>query len=282
MTASPPPATANPPPEPGRAAETKRVPALSYFFPAHDEAENIEALVAEGLRELPAMAELFEIICIDDGSRDGTGQIADRLAAEHPDLVRVVHHGVNRGYGAAVRSGLAAARYPLVCFTDGDRQFRVADLASLLHRLAEGHASGAPADVVAGYRIRRADRPIRLVYARVYRACLRLFFGLAVRDPDCACKLFRRSTLEGLRVESGGAFLSAELLIKIGARGGRIVEQGVPHHPRTAGRASGADPRVVARAVRDFWALRLRLWANPRRALQRGAAILPEEDGAGS
>jgi glycosyltransferase involved in cell wall biosynthesis len=282
MTATPLPATAGPRPEPGRPTETNRVPALSYFFPAHDEAENIEALVAEALSELPAMADLFEIVCIDDGSRDGTATIADRLAAEHPDVVRVVHHGVNRGYGAAVRSGLTAARYPLVCFTDGDRQFRVADLASLLYRLGEGHSSGAPADVVAGFRIRRADPPIRLAYARVYRACLRLFFGLTVRDPDCACKLFRRSALAGVRVESGGAFLSAELLIKIGARGGRIVEQGVPHHPRTAGKASGADLRVVARAVRDFWALRLRLWANPRRALRRGAAIIPEEDGAGS
>ena len=268
-------------PGPGAtAAPVLRVPELSYFFPAHDEAENVEALVTEALQELPAMAERFEIICVDDGSRDGTGQIADRLAAEHPGVVRVVHHPVNRGYGAAVRSGLAAARYPLVCFTDGDRQFRVADLASLLRRLADGQPTGPAADVVVGYRIRRADPPLRLAYARVYRACLRLFFGLAVRDPDCACKLFRRSALKGVRVESGGAFLSAELLIKIGRQGGRIVEQGVPHYPRTAGRASGADPRVVARAVRDFWALRLRLWADQRQALRRGAAILPDEEPA--
>ena len=135
---------------------------------------------------------------------------------------------------------------------------------------------------MAGYRIRRADPPVRLAYARVYRACLRLFFGLAVRDPDCACKLFRRSALEDVRVESGGAFLSAELLIKIGARGGRIVEQGVPHYPRTAGRASGADPRVVARAVRDFWALRLRLWANRAAALRRGAGRSSRTDGRAS
>ncbi len=268
-------------PGPGAAlAPVLRVPELSYFFPAHDEAENVEALVAEALQELPAMAERFEVICVDDGSRDGTAQIADRLAAEHPGVVRVVHHPVNRGYGAAVRSGLAAARYPLVCFTDGDRQFRVADLASLLRRLADGQPSGPAADVVVGYRIRRADPPLRLAYARVYRACLRLFFGLAVRDPDCACKLFRRSALEGVRVESGGAFLSAELLIKIGRQGGRIVEQGVPHYPRTAGRASGADPRVVARAVRDFWALRLRLWADQRQALRRGTAILSDEEPA--
>ena len=258
-----------------------RVPALSYFFPAHDEAENIEALVAEALVELATLAQGFEIICVDDGSTDGTAEIADRLAAEHPDVVRVIHHRANLGYGSAVRTGLGAARYPLVCFTDGDRQFRVADLGRLLTRLGQGDDPTVRADVVAGYRIERADPALRLAYARFYRACLRLFFGLTVRDPDCACKLFRRDVLEGVRVESGGAFLSAELLIKIGVRGGVIVEQGVPHHPRTAGRASGADPRVVARAVRDFWALRLRLWVNRTSALRRGRPIIstPEREG---
>jgi glycosyltransferase involved in cell wall biosynthesis len=249
---------------------------LSYFFPAHDEAENIAALVEEALVELTRLAERFEIVCVDDGSTDGTAAIADALAAAHPDIVRVVHHVTNQGYGAAVRSGLRAARYPLICFTDGDRQFRVADLARLLGRLEATRDEGRPADVVAGYRIRRADPPLRLAYARVYRACLRLFFGLSVRDPDCACKLFRREALAGVNVESGGAFLSAELLIKVGRRGGLIAEQGVPHHPRTAGRASGAHPRVVARAVRDFWALRLRLWADPESALRRGAPLLVE------
>ena len=253
--------------------------ALSYFFPAHDEVENIEALVEEALRELADLADSFEVICVDDGSRDGTAALADRLATEHPDVVRVVHHPVNQGYGAAVRSGLAAARYPLICFTDGDRQFRVADLAALLDRLSGQASAGTTADVVAGYRLRRADPPIRLVYARIYRACLRLFFGLAVRDPDCACKLFRREALEGVRLESRGAFLSAELLIKIAGQGGVIAEQGVPHHPRTAGRASGADPGVVARAVRDFWALRLRLWLDRPAALRRGSPVIATSDG---
>jgi glycosyltransferase involved in cell wall biosynthesis len=252
-------------------AAVTRVAALSYFFPAHDEAENIEALVEEALLELERLADKFEIICVDDGSQDGTGQMADDLAEARPGVVRVVHHATNLGYGAAVRSGLAAARFPLVCFTDGDRQFRVADLALLLQRM---DAAEPDADVVAGFRLKRADPAIRLAYARVYRACLRVLFGLRVKDPDCACKLFRREVLESVRVESGGAFLSAELLIKIEAAGGTIAEQGVPHYPRPAGRASGADPRVVARAIRDFWALRLRLWANRRSALRRGQAIL--------
>ena len=252
-------------------AAMRRVEALSYFFPAHDEAENIEPLVEEALVELKRLAERFEIVCVDDGSTDGTAEIADRLVSAHPDVVRVVHHDANLGYGSAVRSGLAAARFPLVCFTDGDRQFRIADLALLLRRMDD---ADDPPDVVAGYRLERADSPARLAYARIYRACLRVFFGLRVRDPDCACKLFRREVLEGVRVVSGGAFLSAELLIKIDAEGGTIVEQGVPHYPRPAGRASGADPRVVARAVRDFWALRLRLWVNRKGALRRGRPII--------
>lgn len=256
-----------------------RCPSLSWFFPAHDEAQNIEPLVEEALRELPRLADRFEIICVDDGSRDGTGAIADRLAAAHPDVVRVVHHPVNRGYGAALRSGFGAARYPLVCFTDGDRQFRIADLGLLLDRMTQptvpGDEPDAPRpDVVAGYRIKRADPAIRLAYARTYRACLRLFFGLRLRDVDCACKLFRREALEGIRLASGGAFLSAELLIKLRATRRSVVEVGVPHHPRPAGRASGANPRVVLRAVRDFWRLRIALWLRRDEALAAGEPAL--------
>ncbi len=224
----------------------------------------------EALETLPSIAETFEIIAVDDGSRDRTGEIADRLAAAHPGVVRAVHHEVNRGYGGALRSGFEAARYELLAFTDGDRQFRVADLARLTARL------GAPdhPDVVAGYRIRRADPAIRVVYARTYKLANRVFFGLRVRDVDCACKLFRREALEGVRVESGGAFFSAELLIKVAAAGRTVVEVGVPHYPRTAGSPTGARPSVIWRAVKDFWGTRLRMWANRSRALRRGEPIL--------
>jgi hypothetical protein len=129
-------------------------------------------------------------------------------------------------------------------------------------------------DVVAGYRIKRADPFIRIAYARAYKLANRIFFGLRVRDVDCACKLFTRESLDGVRVESGGAFFSAELLIRIGELGRSIVEVGVPHYPRTAGSPTGAKPSVIWRAVKDFWALRLRLWANRDRALRRGRPIL--------
>jgi glycosyltransferase involved in cell wall biosynthesis len=243
-----------------------RVARLSYFFPAHNEEANLEGLVDEALATLPTIADAFEIIAIDDGSKDGTPGIADRLAAAHPDVVRVVHHPVNLGYGAALRSGFAAARYELVAYTDGDRQFKVADLGRLTDRLA---AADQP-DVVVGFRIKRADPFVRTLYARAYRLANRIFFGLTVTDVDCACKLFRRASLDGLRIESGGAFFSAELLIKLRSAGRTVVEVGVPHYPRTAGSATGAKPSVVFRAVRDFWLLRLGMWANRSRAMRRG------------
>lgn len=247
---------------------TARIAQLSYFFPAHDEEANLRGLVEEALATLPGLAETFEIVIVDDGSKDDTPRIADELAGSHPE-VRAVHHPTNLGYGAALRSGFAAARYASLAFTDGDRQFRVADLGPLIDRLQAGGV-----DAVVGYRIKRADPIARTVYARLYRLANRIFFGLTVRDVDCACKLFSRASLEGVNVESGGAFFSAELLVKLRARGRRIAEVGVPHYPRTAGSPTGAKPQVVLRAVRDFWLLRLRLWAAPRRALQRGTPIL--------
>ena len=261
------------PPETAPAAAppaSARVARLSYFFPAHNEEANLEGLVEEAMATLPTLAETFEIIAVNDGSRDRTREIADELAARYPGVMRAVHHPINRGYGGALRSGFGAARYELVAFTDGDRQFHVADLGRLTERLA---AADAP-DVVVGYRIKRADPMVRTIYAKAYRLANRLLFGLKVTDVDCACKLFRRGALEGLRVESEGAFFSAELLIKLRAAGRSVVEVGVPHYARTAGSPTGAKPQVILRAVRDFWRLRLYMWVDRARALRRGEPIL--------
>ena len=136
-----------------------------------------------------------------------------------------------------------------------------------------GQHPDAP-DAVVGFRIKRADPLVRTLYARAYRIANLVWFGLRIRDVDCACKLFRREALAGIAVESGGAFFSAELLIKLRAAGRTLVEIGVPHHPRTAGSPTGAKPSVVFRAVRDFWRLRLRMWVNARAALRRGVQIV--------
>ena len=247
-----------------------RVGELSLFFPAHNEEANLEALVDEALAALPTIAQKFEIIAVDDGSRDRTPAIADELAAKHPDVFRVVHHPVNLGYGAALRSGFRASRFELIAFIDGDRQFKVADVGRLTERLAEADNP----DVVVGFRIKRADPIIRRWYARTYKLANRIFFGVRVKDIDCACKLFRRNSLAPVRVASGGAFFTAELLIKLQFNGRKIGEVGVAHYPRIAGSPTGAKPSVVFRAVRDFWWLRLRLWANRKRGMARGEAML--------
>jgi len=253
---------------------TARLAELSYFFPAHNEAANLGGLVEEALATLPSLAERFEIVIVDDGSKDETPHLADALAAAHPE-VRAVHHRTNLGYGAALRTGFAASRFEQVAFTDGDRQFHVEDLGRLIDRLAASPATGPDRiDAVVGFRIKRADPLVRMLYVRAYRLANRIFFGLTVTDVDCACKLFRREALAGINVESGGAFFSAELLIKLRASGRRLAEVGVPHYPRTAGRPTGAKPQVVLRAVRDFWRLRIRLWISPKDALRRGTPIL--------
>lgn len=237
---------------------TERLPGLSVFFPAKDEAENVEAVVRDALRILPGVAERFEITIVDDGSTDGTGEIADRLAAVDT-RVRVIHHTTNRGYGGAVRSGLLAASEPYVFYTDGDQQFDLADLPRLIGRIGD-------ADVVAGYRLKRMDPRRRLVVAWVYNRLIRALFGVGVRDVDCAYKLFRRDVFSRVpltRVHSDGAFFSPELLITLRAAGIRIVEVGVPHYPRTKGAPKGAPPKVILRAIRDLLLLRLSLWIRP-------------------
>ena len=252
-------------------SDPRRVAALSYFFPAHNEEANLRGLVEEALVALPALADTFEIIIVDDGSRDATPGIADELAAGD-GRVLVVHHPRNRGYGAALRSGFGASRHDLIAFTDGDRQFRVADLGRLTARFQEGGV-----DAVVGFRIKRADPLIRTLYARVYRLANRIFFSLKVTDVDCACKIFRRDILKGIGVESEGAFFSAELLIKLRAGGRSVVEVGVPHFARLAGTPTGARPQVVFQAIRDFRSLRIRMWIGRDRALGRGAEILPRD-----
>jgi hypothetical protein len=121
-----------------------------------------------------------------------------------------------------------------------------------------------PADVVIGYRIKRSDPPHRIVIAKTYNAIVSAAFGLRVRDVDCAMKVFRREVLEGLRLESDGPFLSAELLVKLRARGARIAQVGVNHYPRAAGTNTGASPVKILRTIRDLLRLRLALWRDRR------------------
>jgi glycosyltransferase involved in cell wall biosynthesis len=235
-----------------------RLPSLSFFFPALNEEHHVEAVVRDALAVLPRFADDIEVTVIDDGSTDRTGQIADGLARAD-GRVRVVHHGTRRGYGGAVRSGLLSATKRFIFFTDGDRQFKIADIGRLI-------AAIDGVDAVIGYRLKREDPPRARFVAWVYNRLIRVMFFGGFRDVDCAFKLFRREVFERVplaHVRSNGAFFSAEMLITLRRAGIRIGEVGVPHYPRTAGKAKGQQPKVIIRAVRDLLRLRLRLWGLP-------------------
>jgi glycosyltransferase involved in cell wall biosynthesis len=235
-----------------------RLGSLSFFFPALNEEDHVEAVVRDALAVLPRFADDIEVTVIDDGSTDRTGKIADDLAKADP-RVRVVHHGARRGYGGAVRSGLASATKDFIFFTDGDRQFDIADVGLLV-------AAIDSIDAVVGYRLERQDPPRARFVAWVYNRVIRVMFFGGFRDVDCAFKLFRREVFERVpleRVRSNGAFFSAELLITLRRAGIRTREVGVPHYPRTAGKAKGQQPKVILRAIRDLLRLRLRLWGLP-------------------
>lgn len=238
-----------------RAIATGHVPGLSVFFPAHDEEANVIA-TAEGLvGVLPRIASHWELIIVDDGSRDGTAALA-RALARRDARIRVVTHAEQRGYGAAIRTGLAAARYDLVCFTDGDRQFDPGDLAHLVAALRG-------ADVVIGYRRRRADPLARRLAGAAWTWLVGTTLGVWVRDVNCAFKLLPRRALAGLVLESDGAVVSAELLARLARAGWRLREVPVAHFPRRAGRASGGSLRVIVRAAGELVRLRRRLAAAP-------------------
>jgi glycosyltransferase involved in cell wall biosynthesis len=229
---------------------------LSAFFPAFNEAENIARTVELARDALEgAGVRVFELIVVNDGSTDRTGAIAEELAASDP-RVRVVHHERNRGYGAALRTGFATSAYPWVFWTDGDGQFDVREIGTLF-------ALAADADLVAGYRLRRADHFGRRVNGALWSALLRATLGLHARDVDCAFKLLRRSCLDRIPpLQSDGALVSAELLVKLERAGARRAQVGVHHYPRRAGEPTGADLRVIGRAFSELFGQRRQLRAN--------------------
>ena len=228
---------------------TKKVDDISVFFPCYNEAENLPELIAEAVEVLAELADSYEIIIVDDGSNDSTAEICRDLIQKTHQL-KLVSHGQNRGYGAALRSGFKAAANSLVFYTDGDHQFDLHDLKKLIPLLND-------AQIVSGFRLTREDPWYRKLNARLYNSALWLLFGLKVRDVDCAFKLYRRELFDQIDIRSDGAFVDAEILIKARRRGYRIAQIGVPHYPRRHGAPSGAKLRVILRALGEMLRLRL-------------------------
>jgi len=226
---------------------------ISIIFPAFNEEDNIESAIAAARK---AMLKFFapdkiEIIPVDDGSTDNTRKILDRLAASCPD-VRPIHHAKNKGYGAALRTGLYAARNELVFFSDSDLQFDLEEIEYLLDHIDEY-------EIVAGYRGKRADAAQRRLNAWGWNMLVRSLLGVKVRDIDCAFKLFRREVFDTIKLTSVGAMVNTELLALATQQKMRIKEVRVSHYPRTAGTQTGANLKVIAKAFRELFAMYGRL-----------------------
>ena len=225
--------------------DLRRLSELSCFFPAYNEEGNVERMCSSLHAILPAVADGYEIIIVNDGSKDKTGEIADRLA-RGDRRIRVVHHEKNQGYGAAIRSGINASQKDYIFFTDGDHQFDVSQLLLLLPFASDY-------DAVIGYRLNRKDNFIRKINAWAWNRLVRLMFGLKVKDIDCAFKLFHRKIFEKIDLESSGAMISTEMLVKMKKSGLTWFEIGVRHAPRLAGKQTGANLRVVLKAFKELF-----------------------------
>ncbi|BAF59647.1 glycosyltransferases [Pelotomaculum thermopropionicum SI] len=221
---------------------------ITIFFPCYNEEQNVERVAREALAVARQISDDFEIIIVNDGSRDRTGEIADGLAKEFPE-VRVIHHEVNRGYGAALQSGFKNATKELVFYTDGDGQFKIEEITKLLPLIDEY-------DIVSGYRIKRQDPFIRKVNAFLWGILVNALFKIKVTDVDSAFKLYRRKIFDHITLTSQGALIDTEILAKARAKGFTIAEVGVNHYPRVAGEQTGAKLSVIFKAFVELFKLR--------------------------
>jgi glycosyltransferase involved in cell wall biosynthesis len=228
--------------------ENRHSKSISYFCPAFNEEDNLSKVVESAFTALKETGSNFEIIIVDNASVDNTPKIADTLAREIPE-VKVIHHSHNREYGGALQSGFKGARNELVIYTDGDNQYDLGDIKTLL-------SYADKFDAVIGYRLKRHDSGYRIFQSGVFNAIIRMLFGLKVRDVNCSFKLYKKTVLDQIEISSNSAFIDAQMLIQVKNKGYRIFEVPVKHFARTAGKATGAKPAVVILTIKEilgFW-----------------------------
>jgi glycosyltransferase involved in cell wall biosynthesis len=223
---------------------------LSLFFPAHNEEANLESAVEKAIPVLNKVAKKYELIIVNDGSRDKTGEIAAKLAQRYP-FIKIITHSSNQGYGVALKSGFYNSRYEWIVFTDADGQFDFSEVTKLIEKVGE-------TDIVAGYRINRQDSFKRKLFGWGWTMLSRVLLGIRVRDVDCAFKLVRKDVFEKIpRLQSTrGGMISPELLARAKKAGFRMTEVGVRHYPRGGGKQTGAELKII---LKSFWEL-FQLW----------------------
>jgi glycosyltransferase involved in cell wall biosynthesis len=216
---------------------------LSVFFPCFNEEKNIALFVKQAEEILPKIADKYEILIVNDGSRDQTKAVAEKVASSNTHI-KVINHDTNRGYGAALKSGFSASSHDWIFFTDGDLQFDLTELQTLLPFTKTN-------SVIIGYRKNRAEGFRRALNARLFKTFVDILFRLHVRDIDCAFKLIRRDALQNIGLVSDGAFISSELLYRLKKKGYKFKQIGVTHYSRQFGNPTGSNLRVILKALKE-------------------------------
>ncbi len=230
---------------------------LSVFYPCYNEEANVERVTLSALMACERLVEDYEIIIVNDGSKDRTGDIAERLACEH-ERVRAVHNRPNRGYGGALQRGFREATKDWVFYTDGDGQFDFEELELLLPLMDRF-------DILSAYRLNRQDPLMRRLNAFCWTTLVNTMFHMRIRDIDCAFKLYPRRLFDEIEMRSTGALIDTEILARATRLGYSIGQIGVHHYPRTAGAQTGANFKVILRAFKELFALRKHILTTGRR-----------------
>jgi glycosyltransferase involved in cell wall biosynthesis len=230
--------------------------AISAFFPAYNDESSISAMVEAAMSVLRKHSSDFEVIVVNDGSRDGTAGVLEKLKDRHAPHLRIVTHEENRGYGAALRSGFAAARKEFVFYTDGDGQYDVRELPRLLKLMA------SDVGLVNGYKLERHDPGHRVAIGFVYNCFVRWLFGVRIRDIDCDYRLIRRIALNDGELQSSSGTICVELVRMIELSSWRVVEAGVQHYPRLHGHSQFFRMRslltTLAQLIQLYWRIVMR------------------------
>lgn len=218
---------------------------ISLFFPVYKDEQTVRVVADKALEMLASLDGEHEVIIVDDGSPDRSGEIADQLADEHP-CIRVIHHPSNLGYGAAVRSGLAACRFECICMTDGDDEYEVGDFRKLL-RLIDRY------DLIITFRYKRIYSGWRIFVSWTYNAVLRFLFRSPFRDVSTGLRVVRKSVVDDMELRANSPFIGAELAIKAMLKGYRIGEVGIQTFPRRFGTGSSTSLPNIRATIRDMW-----------------------------
>ncbi len=229
-----------------------QIPELSLFLPCYNEEANLQNTVDKTLPILKKVAKNWELIIINDGSTDKTGEIAKSIQKTDPTHIKIVTHHPNRGYGAAFKSGFYTAKYQWITFIDADGQFDFSEITDFINKQQKTNA-----DIVIGYYLQRKVSKTVIFTSKIWELLVFILFGLKVKDVDCGFKLVSKkviNTIPKLEAERG-AFITSEFLIKSKKAGFKIAQVGVHHYQRGGGKATGRQLKVIIKSFTDLFSL---------------------------